>query len=1119
MIKQLEQNEKKQRKIRKGQPIKNRLRKFVVMYLNIRGIKSKLRSLINVVEEVQPTMICITETHLMEKEGLEIEGYTPFRNDRNKDGGGIAIYVQNQLKYITTIVLKKKDVEEALWVTINNKKVAIRVGVIYAPQESRTSKEEYEEMYRSVGEQILIAKQKNQKLLLMGDFNCKIGERVKGNTQEVSRSGKDFLKMAKSNKLLIINESEKCTGIWTREEGNSKSVLDYMLIDKEDEIALSEMLIDEEKMYAPVRSEKNQETVTSDHNTMITKFNWIIDTEGFKERPKTVLTKKGMSKVSQEMNHRKLSNIWKKDQPFEETFDEWKDEVNKIAEKNKIKVKKQNKRKNIKILIRAKKMLRQEAKAATKEERYKLVARIKMVEEEIEREDQKQYHSKLTKVVDKLQGKKGLNIPNMWDIMKKLKKKKEEPPTAIKSKDGKIVEDPESIKERYLEHFKEILKNKPAETDKEKKQEELIELAFSNIMEIAENKPTVLTTREEICAAVKELKRNKCKDKTGWNNELVLETGDDMIEALQAMMNRMERERITPKQWSEMKIKAVGKPGNILEMDNKRGLFITDILSKVYEKVIKKRNDEKIRAYLSDYQTGGVKFRSNVDNIMITSEIIRQKKKAGKKCYMFFGDAVKCFDKLWLKDSLVELFKAGCEPQDIQMIYNLNRDTIIEVETPSGTTEKVKVGDIVKQGTVLGPMLCCVSTDQINKMGEDQERNLGNEYVAILIFMDDVMSAGYAEEIRKAIRNCKDMEDIKKFTFGLKKTKYLVMKTGREQEEVVEERVNLGIVTKTTEYKYVGFHLDERPNCLYHIEKKSNQINGQITALRSIANYNNVGSKFLQVRIELYESCVIQSMLHGLEAWHYVTKAEYKNLEKIQAKALCQLLEVPRSTPYFGLLDELGIWRIEERLKYRRIMYVQNILKSDERRLCKRVVIDQRENEEEDTLYQTTKESLEEYSINIEEIADMNKSELKKKVKEEIRMITDKMIGKERSKMTKLRFTKDNQFERKQYISTFDGFQAMQTLKTRLNMQPIYANYKADIKMERMCPYCTAEEDTTEHLIECNGLGTTILDKEDLKNTDNQQLWKMINERVNFNINNRLNQQGKGGSRQGKQKE
>ena len=64
------------------------------------------------------------------------------------------------------------------------------------------------------------------------------------------------------------------------------------------------------------------------------------------------------------------------------------------------------------------------------------------------------------------------------------------------------------------------------------------------------------------------------------------------------------------------------------------------------------------------------------------------------------------------------------------------------------------------------------------------------------------------------------------------------------------------------------------------------QINGQVTALKRIVNYNNVGSKFLQVRIELYESCVIQFMLHGLEAWHYVTKTEYKNLEKNTSKGI-----------------------------------------------------------------------------------------------------------------------------------------------------------------------------------------------------------------------------------------
>ena len=60
-------NNPEKKKMRKGQPIKNRLKKFVVLYLNIRGIKSKIRSLNNIIDEVEPTMVCITETHLMER--------------------------------------------------------------------------------------------------------------------------------------------------------------------------------------------------------------------------------------------------------------------------------------------------------------------------------------------------------------------------------------------------------------------------------------------------------------------------------------------------------------------------------------------------------------------------------------------------------------------------------------------------------------------------------------------------------------------------------------------------------------------------------------------------------------------------------------------------------------------------------------------------------------------------------------------------------------------------------------------------------------------------------------------------------------------------------------------
>ena len=66
-------------------------------------------------------------------------------------------------------------------------------------------------------------------------------------------------------------------------------------------------------------------------------------------------------------------------------------------------------------------------------------------------------------------------------------------------------------------------------------------------------------------------------------------------------------------------------------------------------------------------------------------------------------------------------------------------------------------------------------TDQVNTIGEDQEKMVGKEKVAILVFVDDVMAAGDAEDVRKGIRNFNEMEKLKKFTCGLKKTKYVVV--------------------------------------------------------------------------------------------------------------------------------------------------------------------------------------------------------------------------------------------------------------------------------------------------------------------------------------------------------
>ena len=67
------------------------------------------------------------------------------------------------------------------------------------------------------------------------------------------------------------------------------------------------------------------------------------------------------------------------------------------------------------------------------------------------------------------------------------------------------------------------------------------------------------------------------------------------------------------------------------------------------------------------------------------------------------------------------------------------------------------------------------------------------------IFMDDINVTGKAEDVRKGIQNCRQMEMKKKFTYGLKKTKYMVI--GKGKPESIEEEVEAGEVERTITYK------------------------------------------------------------------------------------------------------------------------------------------------------------------------------------------------------------------------------------------------------------------------------------------------------------------------------
>ena len=271
-------------------------------------------------------------------------------------------------------------------------------------------------------------------------------------------------------------------------------------------------------------------------------------------------------------------------------------------------------------------------------------------------------------------------------------------------------------------------------------------------------------------------------------------------------------------QWRQTTIKSIYKGGNKVNIsESQRGIFLVNIISKVYELVKITQNDKNNRN-MSEMQVAGRKERSAMDNLIITNTIIENQRAQKLNTYIFFADAVKCFDKLWLKECLLEMYKLGYDPNTFKILYEMNKETDIIIRTPVGNTNSIQIKEVVKQGTIFGPIMCCAETSTVNRIGE-VKYSYGKINIGMPVFMDDIATAGKAEHIRKGIKNCARMEREKKISFGLKKTKYMIVKTGREEEEEINETAKAGRIQRTDKCKYLGVVISTDGQLTGHIKE------------------------------------------------------------------------------------------------------------------------------------------------------------------------------------------------------------------------------------------------------------------------------------------------------------
>ena len=430
---------------------------------------------------------------------------------------------------------------------------------------------------------------------------------------------------------------------------------------------------------------------------------------------------------------------------------------------------------------------------------------------------------------------------------------------------------------------------------------------------------------------IKELKAGKARDDRDWNNELILDGGEEMVASLIKIADLVKEQLKVPNQWQTMGIKSVHKKGKLADLRNKRGLFLTNIVSKTFEKIQEKESCSTF----DKLQNGGTTDRSTSDNWMILNAVLDEGRRLKKPVYLFFADLVKCFDRLWLKDCLVDLKECGMRDRDVVMIYRLNEEAVFKVHTPAGDTEAIVVNEVVKQGTVFGSKLCCASTGKVNEGLKIEEILYPSVHLKAVIFVDDINGIGGKGFVEGVMERCKEKEDEKLWEFSTDKSNWMCVTNRKRKTDNIEVSVKQGRIEKAEKYKYLGNMVNEKGNMddqLIHMERK---VNAVVRETNKICSPGKVGKYEFEGKKLMYDSQIVPSIYFNIEAWTNMRKADVEKLKSIQGQLIRRIFGLPKCTPYIGMLFEMEITPIMKQLLYKKLMLFHNFIHSDDRRVAK----------------------------------------------------------------------------------------------------------------------------------------------------------------------------------------
>jgi hypothetical protein len=507
------------------------------------------------------------------------------------------------------------------------------------------------------------------------------------------------------------------------------------------------------------------------------------------------------------------------------------------------------------------------------------------------------------------------NMRELFATIKKLSGKFTKPERPVKDKDGNNIPNEEQQRSRWKEHFEELL-NRPEPRNPPDIQAADIDLLIDC------NTPT----KAEIYMAIKQLRNGKAPGPDGIPAEALKIDLETSVEMLYPLFMKIWEEEQVPSEWKEGYLIKIPKKGDLSSCSNYRGITLLSIPSKVFNRVLLNRIKNAVDPMLRDQQAGFRTNRSCTDQIATLRIILEQSLEWNSPLYVNFVDYEKAFDSLD-RQTLWRLLRHYGVPQKIvDIIRNSYEGMTCRVVHGQQVTDAFQVKTGVRQGCLLSPFLFLLAIDWVMKTSTHQRRN-GIQWT----LWDQLDDLDFADDLALLSHTQQQMQEKTSdvattsacIGLSIHKGKSKVLKVNATSttpimldEEALEE---------VESFVYLGSTVDIQGGTDADVRTRVGKARMAFQQLRNVWVSRHLSKK---LKIRIFNTMVKPVLLYGSETWR-TTATNIKNIQSFINKCLRRILGVhwPEKISNLNLWQQTRQKPVEQEILQRRWRWIGHTLR------------------------------------------------------------------------------------------------------------------------------------------------------------------------------------------------